>query len=89
MSFQKKLLEKVANRFAKRGEAVDALMGLLSHGKDGICRRLRGDTLLAPDEVVAIARHFGISLDSLATGESDKAIFSSILTAWSERWSTV
>lgn len=76
MALQEKLMEKVLSRFSRRGEAVEALMALLSHSKDGIYRRLRGDTLLTPDEVLAIARHFGISLDSLVTGESDKIIFS-------------
>lgn len=69
-------MEKVLGRFSRRGDAVDALTNLLSHSKDGIYRRLRGDTLLTPDEVLAIAQHFGISLDSLATEGSDKVIFS-------------
>lgn len=76
MDLQQKLLEEVLSRFPRRGEAVEALMELLSHSKDGIYRRLRGDTLLTPDEITALARRFGISLDSLAAGSSDKVIFS-------------
>lgn len=76
IDLQYKLLEKVVTRFPKRSVAVEALSTLLQIGKDGIYRRLRGESILTPKEITRIAQKFNISLDTLLFAESDQVIFS-------------
>lgn len=73
---QDQFLEAVLSQYPKRSVAVDALSEMLGTGKDAIYRRLRGDTLLTPDELQLLARAFNISLDALVFDQSDKVFFS-------------
>ena len=61
---QTRLLEQISNKYQRKSEAVDILSNLLSIGKDAVYRRLRGDTLLTPDEIGQLAKAFDISLDA-------------------------
>lgn len=69
--FQNQLFEQILDKFPKKSQAVEELSGLLAVGKDAIYRRLRGDTLLAPDEMVQLAQQYHISLDALVYGKTD------------------
>lgn len=73
---QKALFENVLNKFPKKADAVRALSDLLAVGRDGIYRRLRGETQLTPEELFQLTRHFGVSLDSIVYDSSDMVIFS-------------
>ncbi|MEM9823166.1 MAG: helix-turn-helix transcriptional regulator [Bacteroidota bacterium] len=73
---QDQLLEAVLSRYPKRSVAVEALSEMLGTGKDAVYRRLRGDTLLTPDEMQLLAQQFNISLDALVFDQSDKVFFS-------------
>jgi len=75
-TLQDQLLDLVLARFEKRSLAVDALTQLLSIGKDAVYRRLRGDTLLTPDEMRQLSLHFNISLDALVNKHSNTVFFS-------------
>lgn len=70
-SIQTKLLEIILEKYPKKANAVEELAALLSVGKDAVYRRLRGDTLLTPDEIKLLARNFNISLDELVFEEGD------------------
>jgi hypothetical protein len=69
------ILEAIQARFIKKTEAVDALAELLNVGKDAVYRRLRGDTLLTPDEIELLVRHYNISLDAYIFRQSDSVFF--------------
>ena len=73
---QDQLIKQILERYPKKAKAVTNLADLLSVGKDGIYRRIRCDTLLSPDEIFFLARHFDISLDEIIFGRSNKLIFS-------------
>lgn len=73
---QKKLLDKILDRYEKKAEAVDELAKLLNVGKDAIYRRLRNDTELKPDEISLLAQHFNLSIDTLIFEQSDSVFFS-------------
>ncbi|MEO0779463.1 MAG: helix-turn-helix transcriptional regulator, partial [Bacteroidota bacterium] len=75
-SLQQRLLDAVVQHFPKRVAAIEALSNLLGVGRDGIYRRMRGDTILSPKEVEVIALTFHVSLDDLIFGQSDTVIFS-------------
>jgi len=75
-SLQDRLLDVVSSNFTKRSKAVDYLSKFLGIGKDAVYRRMRGDTLLTPDEMAKLALHFNISLDALAFENSNTVFFS-------------
>ena len=75
-TLQDQLLDLVLARFEKRSLAVDVMTQLLSIGKDAVYRRLRGDTLLTPDEMRQLSLHFNISLDALVNKDSNTVFFS-------------
>lgn len=72
---QDRLLKLILDKYPKKAQAVISLAGLLSVGKDGIYRRIRSDTLLSPDEIFFLAKHFDISLDEIVFENSNKLIF--------------
>lgn len=72
---QTRLLEQITNKYQRKSEAVDMLSSLLSIGKDAVYRRLRGDTLLTPDEISLLAKEFHISLDSLVLDNTSSVFF--------------
>lgn len=63
-TLQDKLFEDVLSKFPKKSQAVETLTELFGVGKDAVYRRLRGDTLLTPDELSRLAQKFNLSLDS-------------------------
>lgn len=75
LDLQARLLEKVLARFPKRSAAVETLSDLLQVGKDGIYRRLRGDSILTPQEIALLAQTFHVSLDAILFAETDQVLF--------------
>lgn len=72
---QQALLEQIIASFEKKSDAVERLSSLMNLGKDAIYRRLRGDTLLTPEEISLLAKTFGISVDNLVFQDVDSVIF--------------
>ena len=70
-TFQINFLETILGKFSKKSKAVDELSELLQVGKDAVYRRLRGDTVLAPEEMKVLARHFQISIDDFIFEDSN------------------
>lgn len=64
-AFQAKFFEQILSKFPKKSQAVETLSDLLKVGKDAIYRRLRGDTLLTPDELKLLSLQYHISLDAM------------------------
>ena len=75
-SLQNALFTRILTHFDKRAKAVEKLSLILSVGKDAVYRRLRGDTMLSPDEMGRLAKEFNISLDALVYEQSDTVFFS-------------
>ncbi|MEM8909505.1 MAG: hypothetical protein AAGD05_16785 [Bacteroidota bacterium] len=75
-TLQDQFLEAILARYPKRSVAVETLSELLGTGKDAVYRRLRGDTLLTPNEMRLLARQFNISLDALIFDQSNIVCFS-------------
>lgn len=73
-TLQDQLLDAILVQFPKRSTAVEALSKMLGIGKDAVYRRLRGDTLLTPNEVRQLAQTFKISLDALVFDDSEMFI---------------
>lgn len=69
------LLEQIIASFEKKSEGVEKLCELLNLGKDAVYRRLRGDTLLTPEEIGVLASAYGISVDNLIFRNTDSVIF--------------
>ncbi len=76
MNIQELIFESVLEKFEKRSHAVEYLGKILDAGKDSVYRRLRGDTLLTPDEIAIISEKVGISLDQIIFQNSSKVVFS-------------
>ena len=74
-SLQMVLFNKIIAGYDKKAEAVNELMDVLSVNKDGIYRRMRGDTALTADEVYELATHYQLSIDELLTQNSNKTYF--------------
>ncbi len=74
-NLQEAIFAKVLPRFEKKAEAVEALVQLLGVSRDGIYRRLRGDTALSPREISILARQFKLSVDQLISEDSNHIIF--------------
>lgn len=75
-NIQTRFFNQLLHRFPRKADAVEALSELLNLSKDAVYRRLRGDTLLTPDELLDLAKKYRISLDALALGETDTVFFS-------------
>ena len=76
MSLQTTLFEHILSKYSKKAEAVDAISAHLNLSKDGIYRRIRGETVLTPDELASLAKHYQISLDELVYGQTNQILFS-------------
>ena len=74
-TLQHQLLEEILNRFPKRAAAVEELAKLFGVQKDAVYRRLRGDTLLTPDEIALLTKSYNLSLDSLVYEASSTVFF--------------
>ncbi len=66
--FQVQFLHQLAERFEERGLMIQALSQTLSLSKDATYRRLRGDTVLSADELMALAEKYQLSLSLDPTG---------------------
>lgn len=64
-----------ARHFKSRAEMIEALMVLFNVRNDAIYRRLRGETMLTPDELTLLALTYNISLDSFIFQRSDALFF--------------
>ncbi len=73
---QTQILEDILSRFPKRAAAVEALATLFGVQKDAVYRRLRGDTLLTPDEISLLAKTYNLSLDKMVSEDSSMVSFS-------------
>ncbi|MFK7934767.1 MAG: helix-turn-helix domain-containing protein [Saprospiraceae bacterium] len=73
---QVKFFNQLLQRFPRKADAVEELSTTLNLSRDAVYRRLRGDTLLTPDELLDLAKRYRISLDGLALGDSDLVFFS-------------
>ena len=73
---QQRLFDVLLQRFSKRVTAIDRLSELLGIGRDGVYRRMRGDTALSPAELEVLAQAFNISIDSLISRQSGSVFFS-------------
>ena len=76
MSLQDRIIEELLSHYAKRNEAVEELAELLHVGKDAVYRRLRGESMLRPDEIALLAKTYHFSLDALLSPKSGKISFS-------------
>lgn len=73
---QVEFFKQLLQRFPRKADAVEALADLLHLSKDAVYRRLRGDTLLTPDELLDLARKYRVSLDGLALKDTNTVFFS-------------
>ena len=69
------LFESILARFPNRSNAVESISEMFGLGKDSIYRRLRGDTLLTPDEIGQLAQAFNISLDAYIFENNNTVFF--------------
>ena len=76
INLQQELLARIIERFEKKVDAVRELADFFNVGKDAIYRRLRGDTLLTPEEIRQLARKYKISLDAILFEDKDMVFFS-------------
>ncbi|HMR43451.1 MAG TPA: helix-turn-helix transcriptional regulator, partial [Saprospiraceae bacterium] len=74
-NIQNQIFELILNRFPKKSDAVEELSQLFSIGKDAIYRRMRGESVLTPDELQKLAVKFNISLDALAFENKNSVFF--------------
>ena len=71
VTIQKKLFDKIIKQHPKRSVAVESIQDILAIGRDATYRRLRGETLLSPEEMRDLALKYNISLDELAFQDAD------------------
>ena len=64
-NLQTALLEHVLPHFPSKSDAAEALADMLNITRESVYRRLRGETLLTPDEIQLLATRFRISIDAL------------------------
>jgi hypothetical protein len=76
VDLQSRLLEAIERRYERRTDAVDAICKILNLSRDPVYRRMRGESLLTPQELTALAAHFNLSLDRMVFGSSSKLICS-------------
>ena len=74
-SLQRQFLDALIQKFPKKTNAVDAISNHLSIGKDAVYRRLRGDSILSPEEMKILATEYQISIDELIFNQTDKVFF--------------
>jgi hypothetical protein len=74
-NLQQALIKEVLKKFPSKQVAKESLAEVLSIGKEACSRRMRNQTMLSPDEISQICRHFGIALDPLIQEASDNVIF--------------
>ncbi len=75
LPLQELLFERIFNQFSKRSDAVNKIADTLNASRDSVYRRVRGTTLLTPDELQTLAMRFKISLDALIYQEHNIVLF--------------
>ncbi len=73
---QQIIIDQILGHFDKKAEAVVFLSQLLGLSQDGVYRRLRGETLLTPDEMYTLSKEFKISIDNIINQDEQNLIFS-------------
>jgi hypothetical protein len=73
---QMRLLDMILERYERRSDGVDDLCRILNSTKNPVYRRLRGETLLSPQEISILAHHYNISIDRLIFENSSKILCS-------------
>ncbi len=74
-NFQVQFLDRILSQYNRKGEAVDHLCKLLNVSKDGVYRRLRGETVLSPDELRTLSLTHTISIDQLMAVRGNDVLF--------------
>lgn len=69
------LFESIIQKYDRRADAIKTMSDLLHISIDGIYRRMRGDSVLGPQELYALSRHFSISLDQFIHKKVNSVIF--------------
>lgn len=69
------LFDSIIQKYPRKSEAIKSMSDILSISVDGIYRRMRGDSVLAPQELFTLARHFSISLDQFIHKKFNSVIF--------------
>ena len=74
-TLQQQFLDTLTRKFSKKTEAVEEISQMLSISRDGAYRRLRGDSVLTPEEMQILAVKHRISIDELIFKQTDKVYF--------------
>lgn len=72
---QIRFLEVALSRYTRKSDGMEVLAKMLDVSRDNIYRRVRGDSLLTPDEMAIIANKLNISLDQLIHNTSNLVTF--------------
>ncbi|MEM6317729.1 MAG: hypothetical protein AAF960_08665 [Bacteroidota bacterium] len=76
MNLQQAVFEKILDRFTKKSQAVEVIAQLLEVGNNAVYRRIRGESILTPDELTILTKKFNLSLDKLIHPSTDNLVFS-------------
>jgi hypothetical protein len=74
-TIQMNFFDKIIAMYEKKGDAVASFEIILNLGKDAVYRRIRNETLLNPDEFVALAKAHNISIDQLIDLKKNDVLF--------------
>lgn len=72
---QTELFAAISNLLPANISLAGELADLLGVSTDSAYRRMRGETSMSVDELFAVSRHFGLSLDSFSPGTADIVSF--------------
>ncbi len=76
MQVQQRLFQQLKQQVPENGNLAEMVASLLYISTDSAYRRMRCETPLTADELVALCRHFKLSLDEmLQEGRAEKTIF--------------
>jgi len=74
-NIQNIFLDEVKKKVPSNISFADDLSEILNISRDSAYRRIRGETILSLDEVKLICNHYGVSLDSLLSPNSNTVTF--------------
>ena len=74
--FQQQLLNHILKMAHKRSEGISEMAKILNKRKDGIYRRLKGETVLSVNELYDIAHAYKFSVDQFTGPATDQFLFS-------------
>lgn len=74
-NFQRAFFGRLQLRFDSKKEMIEAISKLLHVGRDGVYRRIRGETVLAADEMITLARHYSIKIETRSKEQMPKMYF--------------